>query len=279
MSERGKGFPRLTLYSAVKIIDAAAKFGKTWTKEQFAGFGSQSGAGSAKSGAFAVRVASLRDYGLVTSTKESIAITELGMRVAKPVTDSERSEAIKEAFLNVAPFRSLYEGLETDAELSLDHVAQYAVYNLGVSRESKDKFVSVFIDSGKYVGFVNHNKESATITLKALKNTENNLGTAQPKDDQSGTTGIPLTDDTEGGLLKVPTVVGSYKLPNDANASTEQGVNHAGNGWTLTVVFKTTSRLDSTTRKKMRDLLELADEVADELHIADERLNQGISNG
>lgn len=278
MSERGKGFPRLTLNSAVKIIDAASKFGKAWPKEQFAGFGSQSGAGSARSGAFAARVASLKDYGLVTSTKDTVTITELGVRVAKPVTEQERSNAIEEAFLNVVPFRSLYDGLEAGVELSLDQVAQYAVFNLGVSRESKDKFVSVFIDSGKYVGLVSHSKETSTITLMARRDNENRTGFVGPEDESSAALDAPATRHSTSSVLTAPAVISAQHLSNDANTSTEQGVNHSGDGWVLTVVLKTTTRLDKESRKKVRDLLELADEVADELHSSDEQSTRGVED-
>lgn len=279
MSERGKGFPRLSLSGAVKIIDTASKFGKTWPKEQFAGFGSQTGAGSAKSGAFAVRVASLRDYGLITSTKEVVSITNLGTKISKPVTDSERDDAIRQAFLSVAPFKDLYDGLESDTELSRDQVAQYAVFTLGVSRESKEKFINVFVDSGKFVGLVRHNKESSTITLNKKDAVRPILGddsviVEQSDLDQQGED----TAKEQGLLITVPTIIGRQQSGASVAASTEQGVNHSGNGWTLTVVLKTSVRLDATTRKKVRDLLELADEVSDKLHGLDEQLTLGASD-
>lgn len=256
MAERGKGFPRLGLSSAVKVIETASKFGKSWSKEQFAGFGSQSGAGSAKSGAFANRVAALKDYGLITATKENISLTDLGVQIVKPVTENERDKAIAQAFLNVEVFKKLFESLETGEELSLDQVAQSAVFALGISRDSKDKFLNVFIDSGRFVHLVTHNKERSTITLAQAadlshaqnestsdENTANNPTTAQPTQINSISPSV-----------------------NIVHPVTEQGVNYAGEGWTLTVLLKTSMRLAPQTRKKVRDLIETADLLSDDLH-------------
>jgi hypothetical protein len=49
----------------------------------------------------------------------------------------------------------------------------------------------------------------------------------------------------------------------------EEGKNLAGKGWSLTVLFKTTRRTSPEVRKKVRDLLEKADELADELYESD----------
>lgn len=165
MEKRGKGFPRLSLLSAVQVIEKASKFGKSWPKEQFAGFSAKGGAGSARSGAFAARISSLRDYGLVISDKSTVTLTELALQVTKPVSETERLDATKQAFLSVETFNQLYEHFEDGVELPVDKVAEHAVYNMGISRDSKDKFVSAFVESGVFVGLVKFNKESNTIAV------------------------------------------------------------------------------------------------------------------
>ena len=267
MAERGKGFPRLSLSGAVKIIDTASKFGKTWPKEQFAGFGSQSGAGSAKSGAFAVRVSSLRDYGLITSSKDSISITDLGTKIAKPVVESERDEAIKQAFMNVDAFRHLFEGLEQDTPLPMDQVAQYAVFTLGVSRESKDKFINAFIDSGRLIGLVEYDKQAATLTL--LKNSASSPLSEDSKEEEVVADDLAQNDQSSSLVHQTPVIIGRAPTASSTPLA-EQGVNYAGSGWNLTVLLKTSRRINPETRKKVRDLLEQADELSDILHSTDE---------
>ncbi|MBP7018620.1 hypothetical protein KBB17_03910 [Candidatus Saccharibacteria bacterium] len=268
MAERGKGFPKLSLYSAVKVVDAASKFGKSWPKEQFAGFGSQSGAGSAKSGAFANRISSLRDYGLITTTKDTVSLTELGIQIAKPVTDQEREDAIKQAFLNVNSFKGLLDGLDHDVELSLDQVAQYAVFNLNISRESKNKFLSSLIESGKFVNLLTHSKESQTITLLDIPQDKDFANSAESE--ELATDVLVAQANVEPGIVSSPALMTTSQRPL-STLSTEQGVNHAGEGWTLTVLLKSSLRLDTDTRKKVRDLLEAADEISDLLHALEEK--------
>jgi hypothetical protein len=271
MAERGKGFPRLTLSSAIKVIDGAAKFGKTWPKEQFAGFGSQTGAGSARSGAFANRISSLRDYGLITTDKDNVSLTELGIKISKYVTENEREEGIKEAFLNVVVFKTLFEKLEIGKELSVDQLAQAAVFTAGVSRESKDKFINVFIESGKFVKLVRLNKASNTVLLEAISgnpmddNQVEDEGDSASRDENN--TGSQLPAQYSGVIT--PVNITEMKKPDGAPMA-EQGVNFAGSNWALSVILKTNLRLDSDTRRLVRDLLTSADDLADKLHTIEE---------
>ena len=64
---------------------------------------------SEKGGAFNYLVAALVDYGVATRSKNEIALTDLGKRIAKPLDDKDLNDALVEAFLNVPLFRRLYE--------------------------------------------------------------------------------------------------------------------------------------------------------------------------
>ena len=264
MAERGKGFPRISLSSAIQIMEAAQKFGKSWTKEQFAGFGAKGNAGSHKSGAFMARLSALRDYGLITTDKEGVTATELAQVIAKPINPQEREKSVQEAFLNVDTFRGVYENLDTETALPRDKFAGYAVAELGVSRDSMEKFVNVFIDSGAEVGLVSYNKESKEITLNshgrdtvpsAVPETEG-IAAQQPIAEQSTTAGM--------FVAKVPDV--NEGQDSSRAAMNEQGVNHSGDGWALTVLLKSGHRLPTNLRKDIRDLLEKADAVADRFY-------------
>lgn len=264
MSERGKGFPRLSLASAVNIIESASKFGRTWKREQFAGFGAKNNAASARSGAFAARISSLRDYGLVTSDKDSISLTELGLTISKPVTASEREKAIRKAFLSVETFSNLYASFDSGEPLPTDKIAEHAVFNLGISRDSKDKFVNNFIDSGEFVGLVRYNKDDKSITL-VKSHTADDSG----EDADNGEvvpTAASIETASASALIQEPLIA---RTDVGSRLTNEQGVNHAGEGWTLTVLLKSSNRLGTDVRKKVRELLELADEVADELYKAE----------
>lgn len=262
MAERGKGFPRISLSSAIQIMESAQKFGKSWTKEQFAGFGAKSNAGSHKSGAFAARLSALRDYGLITTDKESVNATSIAQIIAKPINEQERQDSVRQAFLSVDTFRQVYEGLDVGTALPRDKFAEYAVTVLGVSRDSMDKFVNVFIDSGAEVGLVDYNKESKEITLLERKAEEVTIIERHDQPAETNETG----DAESVGLFTPKSTIIVEQADATSTAMNEQGINHAGNGWALTVLIKSGHRLPSDLRKDIRDLLEKADTIADQLY-------------
>lgn len=266
MAERGKGFPRISLSSAVQIMEAAQKFGKSWTKEQFAGFGAKGNAGSHKSGAFAARLSALRDYGLITTDKENVTATDLAQVIAKPINESERNKSVREAFLSVATFRKVYESLDAEIALPRDKFAEYAVTVLGVSRDSMDKFVNVFVDSGTDAGLVSYSKESKEITLLGRRDQTASQEVEQQVASDETDEETPESSDNNVGLFapKAPVII--EQSSDSSTAMNEQGVNHAGRGWALTVLVKTGHRLPSSLRTEIRDLLEKADSVADKLY-------------
>lgn len=266
MAERGKGFPRISLTSAVLIMEAAQKFGKSWTKEQFAGFGAKGNAGSHKSGAFMARLSALRDYGLIATDKENVTATDLAQVIAKPINESERERSVREAFLSVETFRKVYESLDAETALPRDKFAEYAVTVLGVSRDSMDKFVNVFIDSGTDAGLVSYSKESKEITLLGRdEQAVDQITEQQEPPEVTDTTTSEASEDSLGLFMPKPATI--IEQASDANtAMNEQGVNHAGRGWALTVLVKTGHRLPASIRTEIRDLLEQADAVADKLY-------------
>lgn len=272
MAERGKGFPRISLSSAIQIMEAAQKFGKSWSKEQFAGFGAKGNAGSHKSGAFMARLSALREYGLITTDKENVTATELAQVIAKPINEQERKKSIEQAFLSVETFRQVYESLEAGVALPRDKFAEYAVTMLGVSRDSMDKFVNVFIDSGTDIGFVSYSKEVKEITLlgREADSTVDNDTQPQTRDSVVEEPVAGSVTDINLFTPKAPADIDLSDTTSSA-AMNEQGVNHAGNGWALTVLVKSSHRLSPELRKKIRDLLDSADSVADEFYSLEDK--------
>ncbi len=153
-NSRGVGFPRLFLSSSISVMEQASKFGRQWSKQTFANYGKYKGKGSLKSGAFANRIASLKDFGLIEVVDDLITRTPLTDKILNPINDKERKGAIEEAFLNATVFKQLVDTVKKGDELSKDEIAAYAVNQLHVSRASKDKFLTSFIQSGQYAGMV-----------------------------------------------------------------------------------------------------------------------------
>lgn len=259
MAERGKGFPRISLSSAIQIIDSASKFGKEWNKETFATYGAKNNAGSAKSGAFLSRLSALKEYGLITTNKDNVAMTELSTAIAKPVSKTERTDAIKKAFLSVGTFSDLFNNLEGAEKLPKERVIEYAVHNLGISRDSKDKFINCFIESGKYVRLVVYDKDSETILL-------NKTPECQDASVHGDATEENLTVYNSSSALMQPSLTNRVTIGTTKETLNEQGVNHSGDSWALAVIVKSSHQLPLELRKTIRDLLEKADEVADQFY-------------
>ncbi len=265
MAERGTGFPRINLSTGVQVMDAASKFGKTWKKDTFATYGGKSNASSAKSGAFKSRLAALKEFGLIRVEGDDVYATDLANEITKPISEDERLAGIRKAFLSVGTFSDLFNSLEGGVALPKTKVVEYAVHNLGVSRESKERFISSFIESGKYVGVVDFSKDSDTVTLVK--------SVAEPQPQIADETSEELvTEETHevasfiNGLTpKAVTAVKRGDFVDNATMN-EQGVNHSGDGWGLTVVVKSSHRLPADLRKDIRDLLESADTVADSFY-------------
>lgn len=148
---RGTGFPSLSLSDAASAISTIAMMGKDLTKEQAASY---LGHTTVNSGAFAVKYAALRDYGLLTGRGDDLEVTPLGMQIAHPESPSAREEALRQAFFRSDIFSSVYSTLHPGAELQKEHVAAKAMHQFGVSPQSKSNFIDAFVDSAETAGLV-----------------------------------------------------------------------------------------------------------------------------
>lgn len=151
---RGRSFPVLFLSGAVDVMIQASKFGKQWSKESFASYGTKKGKSSVISGAFRNRLASLNEYGLIKYEKDLIVRTELADRIVNPINQDERNQALKEAFLKPTIFKSIIDEVKHGEELERDKIIRKAITDYKISRNSKDRFIASFVESGKYAGLI-----------------------------------------------------------------------------------------------------------------------------
>lgn len=267
MKTRTTSFPKMSLVSARKVMEGALKFGKNWTKEEFAGYGSKKGASSAKSGAFANRLAALKSYGLITTTKDAVFPTELCERLIHFVNEEERKTAYIAAFLNVDVFRKIYDESVHGEELSKDSIQSIAVTRYGVSRDPRTLagFMHSFTTSGIESGLVSEVGSDAIIFQNndiATKEEES----AQINPDNNGV----IKADTRSSE-KQTTLVGNVLGGGVLQGQNVQGVDHVGSDWRLVVSFTSSLTIKSDVRKKIRDLIAQADEVADTFYELEEK--------
>lgn len=251
--ERGEGFPRLSLPSAIVIMEKASKYGRQWTRDQFASFSSKSGGGSAKSGAFNRRIASLRDFGLIQTSGVMIVRTDLTDQIVKPIKPEERESAIRQAFLNVEIFRIIVETVEHDADLSKNDVAEMAVKQLGISRTAKDTFVSSFVESGELAGIVREiDKETIQIFLSEGRSGPNVTASSQ----ESSLKSSPIGRD-------IPPV-GSTTSIADVG-STTFSARRAGKTWDLQIQVRSSLSVNPEVIAKIVRLIQDGEQIAKSL--------------
>ncbi|WP_423488529.1 hypothetical protein [Mycobacteroides sp. PCS013] len=150
VSNRGTGFPVLSLPDAAKIIKDAGKYGKAHTATALAGY---AGHTSATSGPWKQKASALREWGLISSgSGDSVSLTDRAMKIAHPESPEKERAALLEAFRGSSLFMKFYNDFAVNSELTLAGIASKAVNVHGVSVSSKDKFTKSFVDSAVAVG-------------------------------------------------------------------------------------------------------------------------------
>lgn len=146
-SARGRGFPVLSLPSAVEVVRKLGHYGMQHKRSAvWEHLGHQS-----DSGPFRKKLAALRDFGLVDSGSATITLTELGRRLAVP-DGSDDKPWLAQAFANVPVFLDLYQAAGRGVPLSRQALGASAFHNHGIAPGSRENFVDSFIASAIAAG-------------------------------------------------------------------------------------------------------------------------------
>jgi hypothetical protein len=138
------GFPIVPLGEAVEIIRAAARFGTDHSRSAFAQY---MGHATTNSGAFKGRLASFRDWGLITTGADQVVLTELGKQIALPPDPQREVDDLRAAFRHAAPFAEIFDTCAKGQPLDLETIANTAVHRVGIAPASKERFVGSFARS------------------------------------------------------------------------------------------------------------------------------------
>lgn len=150
---RSGSFPTVTLLSAVDLIKRGADAGWSMSKETFA---KATGGTTANSGAFFLKLAALRDYGLIERGAK-VEYTQLAKDIVAPKTESEAELKLKlkDAFLSSEIFGALYEKIKGGTgESSVLTIANIGVHDFRISVIKKDVFAKNFVLSAEYAGLI-----------------------------------------------------------------------------------------------------------------------------
>jgi len=207
---RGRQFPALSLPEAVKIIKKAGSFSRSLSVSALATY---AGHTTDKSGPFRTKVASLRDWGLITGPKDDVfTLTERAMAIALPQSDESEQAALKEAFLGFGLFSDMYELVAKGVENERVNLANTAVHKLKISVQGKDKFVKSFIASAVLVGLAELVGRDKVIIIKQQTNQDN---LAQPIHDEAVPFGQdPNRQDSDGRRYSTPVMQQIWEFEN-----------------------------------------------------------------
>src|SRR5205807_7284 len=95
--QRGTGFPVFPLPRVVETLREVAKYGLHQPRGAFA---ERLGHQTADSGPFRRKLASFREFGLVSPRGSDIEFTELGTQIAVPVDGDREQAALQAAFFH-----------------------------------------------------------------------------------------------------------------------------------------------------------------------------------
>jgi hypothetical protein len=146
---RSKGFPVEPLPDAVAVLKESSGYGLRHTFESFAGF---MGHKSTNSGPFKQKLASYREWGLISRSSDGVILTDLGKRIAMPVSENDQRSAIREAFFGCEVFNSIYDSSVKGQPLKLSMLANAAVQNHGISPTARKNFEKSFASSAVVAG-------------------------------------------------------------------------------------------------------------------------------
>lgn len=212
-------------------------------------------------GTSARSVAALVHYGLLVRDKDTYSISPNGRRFLIPTDDNDQPAAIREAALRPKLFEQLFS--EYEGQVLPKLIGNILANKYGVQEKVAPTVVKIFESSMTYAGLLGANGLLANeVESNAKDKIPSKVDDLQTEDD-------PAT--AKDGLTSISPLSLSRQKSSTDTFLNEQGTNHSGDGWSLTVLLRTSHRLDKATRDKIRSILDTADNLADDLYELDEQ--------
>jgi|GEM_PF-1953059 len=155
----GTRFPNYSLKDVlVNLKDLASKtHSKPITIEQLNAGVFKVGAKSTMGG---IRYSSLKQFGLSEGDHKSITATELARKIAL-ASEEEKIQLIRQAFLNVPPFKNTFETYQ-GSTVNKTKIKSYSVSPLKVHPDLADKFIESLLESAQVASLCTFNGDEVT---------------------------------------------------------------------------------------------------------------------
>jgi hypothetical protein len=122
---------------------------------------------STRSSTFLNKIITLKNYGLITDVNRTITLTESGRKIAGPRTPTERALALKQAFLNIGLYSTVYEKFKgrllPPDEFLINTFADYVP-----TRELASAWMDSFKKSAKKAGLLELRQDGKIVVLETI---------------------------------------------------------------------------------------------------------------
>ena len=149
---RNTSFPSLALREAIDAVVTAGQNGADHSQDAFAAYLNHR---TTNSGAFRAKLASLRDWGLITKRgeKDRVTLTGLGQDLVMASPEHyDEANLILQAFDSCRVFSQLYDDSAKNVAMDLGRLRNQVLMRLGVSSDQVDKFIECFAASAAFGG-------------------------------------------------------------------------------------------------------------------------------
>ncbi|MCA2323117.1 hypothetical protein JF732_25730 [Mycobacterium intracellulare] len=189
--KRGVAFPQLTLEAAVEAIVAMGQHGADHSQDAAAAY---LGHSTTNSGAYRVKLAALRDWGLIKrGDKERVILSDLARDLVMEAPDHAHARSLLlAAFDSCRVFEQLYEDSAKNIPQDMGRFRTAVVMRHGVATDQADRFIDIFVDSAGYAGLAK--KDGSQVTLLPRDRATTVL------EDQQAATRFPNIFDVNGNL-------------------------------------------------------------------------------
>lgn len=144
-------FPYVDLDDAVRVAKTLYERGGSASLSQLSSWLEHD---TVKSGAFRIKLAGAKAFGLIRIDRDKVSLTDLGMRISD---ESSEKQARAEAFLRVPLYRKTfdkYDGFPLPADSGLESL----FVNFGVAEKQKSRARQVFQRSARQAGYFDQSK-------------------------------------------------------------------------------------------------------------------------
>ncbi|MCB9440554.1 MAG: hypothetical protein H6523_09935 [Mycolicibacterium sp.] len=190
--KRGVAFPQLSLEAAVEAIVAMGQHGADHSQDAAAAY---LGHQTTNSGAYRVKLAALRDWGLIKrGDKERVMLTELAKDLVMAAPDHAHARALLlAAFDSCRVFEQLYEDSAKEIPQTTERFRTTVVMRHNVATDQADKFIDIFVDSAGYAGLAKRDGNQITLLPRDRPTTV--------LEDHQATPGFPNIFEANGQLV------------------------------------------------------------------------------